>query len=270
VLAGLTRVRSFSQDDAHIFCSPDQIQDEVATTIRMIGECYRDIGFEARAYLATRPEKYQGTPELWEQAESLLRRALEQAGSSYVMDEGGGAFYAPKIDFRVLDALQREHQLGTIQVDYTLPERFDLKYSTPEGGEARPAMIHRAMLGSLERFIGILIEHFAGALPVWLSPVQAAVLPITDRVESFARQVHDGLRAKGFRAALDLRNEKIGHKIRDAQMQKVPFMLIIGDRESQAGSVSVRTRSEGDRGALPVAEFESMLSNLITTRALKP
>ncbi len=270
VLAGLTRVRSFSQDDAHIFCSPDQIQEEVASCIRMIGECYRDIGFEARAYLATRPEKYQGTPELWEQAESLLRRALEQAGSSYAVDDGGGAFYAPKIDFRVLDALQREHQLGTIQVDYTLPERFDLKYSTSEGGEARPAMIHRAMLGSLERFIGILIEHFAGALPVWLSPVQAAVLPITDRVENFARQVHDGLRAKGFRAALDLRNEKIGHKIRDAQMQKVPFMLIIGDRESQAGSVSVRTRSEGDRGAVPVAEFESMLSNLITTRALKP
>jgi threonyl-tRNA synthetase len=270
VLAGLTRVRSFAQDDAHIFCTHDQIQAEVTNTIRMINECYRDIGFESRVYLATRPEKYQGTIELWDQAEALLKRAIEQADAPYQIDPGGGAFYAPKIDFKVLDALQREHQLGTIQVDYTLPERFDLKYITPEGGEARPAMIHRAMLGSLERFIGILIEHYAGALPVWLAPVQVTVLPITDRVMEFAAGVRAALRTKGYRVTLDSRNEKIGHKIREAQLQKVPFMLVVGDREAETGAVAVRNRSEGDRGAMPLAEFESMLADLVTTRALKP
>ncbi|HEY3174673.1 MAG TPA: threonine--tRNA ligase [Candidatus Polarisedimenticolia bacterium] len=270
VLAGLTRVRSFSQDDAHIFCTPDQLEDEVRGCIRMINECYRDIGFEARVYLATRPEKFQGTIEMWDRAEALLKRAIEQEGGPYQIDPGGGAFYAPKIDFRVLDALAREHQLGTIQMDYTLPERFDLKYAGPEGGEARPVMIHRAMLGSLERFIGILTEHYAGAFPAWLAPVQAIVLPITDRVIPFGRQVRDGLHAKGFRATMDARNEKIGHKIREAQLQKIPFMLVIGDREAQAGAVAVRTRSEGDRGAMPVSGFEAMLSDIVTTRALKP
>ena len=270
VLAGLTRVRSFSQDDAHIFCTPDQVQDEVASVITMMMECYRDIGFTARVYLATRPEKYQGTIEMWDKAEALLARGIEQAGTRHEIDAGGGAFYAPKIDFRVLDALQREHQLGTIQLDYTLPERFDLKYNTPEGGDARPVMIHRALLGSLERFIGILIEHYAGALPVWLSPVQATVLPITDRVIPFARVVRESLHAKGFRVTIDSRNEKIGHKIREAQLQKVPYMLVVGDREAEGGAVSVRTRSEGDRGAMPIAEFESMLAGVVAEKALKP
>jgi threonyl-tRNA synthetase len=270
VLAGLTRVRSFSQDDAHIFCTPEQVQDEVRGVIRMISACYRDFGFDARIYLSTRPEKAQGSVEMWERAQALLRGALEQEGIPYRVSEGEGAFYAPKIDFLVLDALQREHQLGTVQVDYTLPERFDLKYSAAEGGEGRPVMIHRAMLGSLERFIGILVEHFAGAFPVWLAPVQAIVLPITDRVNEAAAAVRASLKSGGFRVALDARNEKIGAKIREAQLNKIPFMLVMGDREAQAGSVSVRTRTEGDRGAMPLDEFRRMLDDVVKTRALRP
>ncbi|HKY33572.1 MAG TPA: threonine--tRNA ligase [Candidatus Polarisedimenticolia bacterium] len=270
VLAGLTRVRSFSQDDAHIFCAPEQAQEEVRSTIRMITSSYRDFGFEARIYLSTRPAKAQGSAELWQRAEALLKGALEEEGTAWRENPGEGAFYAPKIDFLVLDALQREHQLGTIQVDFTMPERFDLKYASAEGGEARPVMIHRAMLGSLERFIGILVEHFAGAFPVWLAPVQAVVLPITDRVMEAASAAHRSLRAKGFRVALDGRSEKIGHKIRDAQLQKIPFMLVIGDREAEAGTVAVRSRSEGDRGAVPLAQFETMLAQLVSARALKP
>lgn len=270
VLAGLTRVRSFSQDDAHIFCTRDQIQDEVRSVIKMIGECYADFDFQARIYLSTRPTKAQGESELWRGAEELLKGALEQAGVDYRLNPGEGAFYAPKIDFMVLDALQREHQLGTIQLDFTMPELFDLKYVTPEGGEARPAMIHRAMLGSLERFIGILIEHFAGAFPLWLAPVQAAVMPITDRVLEHARRVRTVLNAQGFRVTLDERPEKIGHKIRDAQLQKIPFMLIVGDREAQADTVAVRTRSEGDRGTMPLPDLVRLMSELVATRALKP
>ncbi len=270
VLAGLTRVRSFSQDDAHVFCTPDQLEDELAGVIRMIRECYSVFGFETRVYLSTRPEKSQGSVEMWDRAETLLKAALARDATPHRIAAGEGAFYAPKIDFIVLDALQREHQLGTVQMDFTLPERFDLKYVTPEGGEGRPVMIHRAMLGSLERFIGILTEHYAGAFPVWLAPVQTAILPITDRVVEYARGVRDSLREKGFRVTIDERNEKIGHKIRDAQLQKVPFMLVIGDREAGAGQVAVRTRSEGDRGAVPLAEFESTLLDSVNTRSLMP
>ena len=270
VTAGLTRVRSFSQDDAHIFCTPEQVEEEIAGVIRMIHECYSVFGFEARVYLSTRPEKSQGTVEQWERAEAMLRRALERAATSYTLNPGGGAFYAPKIDFMVLDALQREHQLGTVQADYTLPERFDLKYAAPEGGEARPVMIHRAMLGSLERFIGILVEHFAGAFPVWLAPVQAAVLPITDRVAGFAERTRDRLKQSGLRVTVDASHEKIGHKIREAQLQKIPYMLVIGDREADSGSVSVRTRSQGDRGAMPLEQFVQEIEGAVRTRALAP
>jgi len=270
VLAGLTRVRSFSQDDAHIFCTPDQLEDELAGVIRMIRECYSVFGFETRIYLSTRPEKSQGSVEMWDRAEALLKAALARDATPHRIAAGEGAFYAPKIDFIVLDALQREHQLGTVQMDFTLPERFDLKYVTPEGGEGRPVMIHRAMLGSLERFIGILTEHYAGAFPVWLAPVQAAILPITDRVVEYARGVRDSLMKQGVRVVVDERNEKIGHKIRDAQLQKVPFMLVIGDREAADGQVAVRTRSEGDRGAVPLAEFESTLLDLVKNRSLTP
>ena len=270
VLAGLTRVRSFSQDDAHIFCAPDQIESEVRGVARMILDCYRDFGFEASIALATRPEKALGDASVWDRAEGLLMKALEAEGIPFRISPGEGNFYAPKIDFMVLDALGRAHQLGTIQLDFMMPERFDLKYTTPDGGDGRPAMIHRAMLGSVERFIGILTEHFAGAFPVWLAPVQVSILPITDRVIDFARKVHDGLHEKMFRVSLDLRNEKIGFKIREAQLSKVPFMLVIGDREAESGTVAVRSRSEGDRGAMPVAQFEAMLADLVHTRALKP
>ncbi len=270
VTAGLTRVRSFAQDDAHIFCTPEQVEEEVAGVIRMIIECYAVFGFEARVYLSTRPEKSQGTAAQWEAAEAMLRRALERAGTGYKLNPGGGAFYAPKIDFMVLDALRREHQLGTVQADYTLPERFDLKYAAPEGGEGRPVMIHRAMLGSLERFIGILVEHFAGAFPVWLSPVQATILPITDRVAVHAGSVRDRLKEAGLRVTMDASNEKIGHKIREAQLQKIPYMLVIGDREAQAGAVSVRTRSQGDRGAMPIETLVQEIEAAVRTRALTP
>ena len=236
----------------------------------MFAACYGDFGFEPRIHLSTRPEKAQGSAEQWAGAEALLRGALEAEKVQWKLSPGEGAFYAPKIDFLVTDALQREHQLGTIQVDYTLPERFDLKYQAADGHEGRPAMIHRAMLGSLERFIGILVEHFAGAFPVWLAPVQAVLIPITDRVTDRAAQVRDELKKAGFRVTIDPRNEKMGAKIRDAQLQKIPFMLVLGDREAEAGTVAVRSRSEGDRGAMPVAEFKKMLENLVSTRALKP
>ena len=268
VLAGLTRVRSFSQDDAHIFCTHDQIEAEVRGVIRMILDCYKDFGFESVIHFATRPEKAQGDVKLWMDAERRLEAALKAEGVPYQVSAGEGAFYAPKIDFMVRDALLRQHQLGTIQVDFTLPERFDLRYSAPEGGEQRPAMIHRAMLGSLERFIGILIEHFAGAFPVWLAPVQVAILPITDRAIDHGQGVVARLKAAGFRAIMDARSEKIGAKIRDAQLQKIPFMLVLGDREVQSGTVSVRHRTEGDRGAMAVDAFQVMLADLVARRAL--
>ena len=268
VLAGLTRVRSFSQDDAHIFCTHDQIEAEVRGVIRMVLDCYRDFGFESVIHFATRPEKAQGDVKLWMDAERRLEAALKAEGVAYQVSPGEGAFYAPKIDFMVRDALLRQHQLGTIQVDFTLPERFDLRYSAPEGGEQRPAMIHRAMLGSLERFIGILIEHFAGAFPVWLAPVQVAILPITDRAIDHGQGVVTRLKAAGFRAIMDARSEKIGAKIRDAQLQKIPFMLVLGDREVQSGTVSVRHRTEGDRGAMAVDAFQVMLADLVARRAL--
>jgi len=268
VLAGLTRVRSFSQDDAHIFCTHDQIEAEVRGVIRMVLDCYRDFGFESVIHFATRPEKAQGDVKLRMDAERRLEAALKAEGVAYQVSPGEGAFYAPKIDFMVRDALLRQHQLGTIQVDFTLPERFDLRYSAPEGGEQRPAMIHRAMLGSLERFIGILIEHFAGAFPVWLAPVQVAILPITDRAIDHGQGVVTRLKAAGFRAIMDARSEKIGAKIRDAQLQKIPFMLVLGDREVQSGTVSVRHRTEGDRGAMAVDAFQVMLADLVARRAL--
>jgi len=268
VLAGLTRVRSFSQDDAHIFCTHDQIEAEVRGVIRMILDCYKDFGFESVIHLSTRPEKAQGDVKLWMDAEKRLEAALKAEGVAYQVSPGEGAFYAPKIDFMVRDALLRQHQLGTIQVDFTLPELFDLRYSAPEGGEGRPAMIHRAMLGSIERFIGILIEHFAGAFPVWLAPVQVAVLPITDRASEHGHGVAARLKAAGFRAIMDARSEKIGAKIRDAQLQKIPFMLVLGDREVQDGTISVRHRTEGDRGAMAVDAFQTMLADLVARRTL--
>jgi threonyl-tRNA synthetase len=271
VTAGLFRVRSFSQDDAHIFCTHDQIYQEISSVSRTILELYRTFGFEkVGIYLSTKPEKAQGTSETWEKAEAMLKRALDDQKLAYKVDAGAGSFYGPKIDFIVTDALGREWQLGTTQLDFTLPERFDLKYAAADGKEERPVMIHRAMLGSLERFIGVMIEHFGGALPLWLAPVQAALLPVTERVNGYAREILALLEERGFRIEIDDRNEKIGAKIRDAQINKVPYMLVLGDREAAARTVSVRNRSEGDKGAIPLDAFVSLLDEGVRTKALKP
>jgi threonyl-tRNA synthetase len=253
-VAGLTRVRSFCQDDAHIFCTPDQVRDEVLGVVRMLLECYRLFGFDATVVLSTRPEERAGDDALWDRAEQALSEALEYDGHPYRTAEGEGAFYGPKIDFTIRDALQREHQLGTIQLDYVLPERFDLRYIDAEDQEQRPVMIHRAMLGSLERFIGILIEHCAGAFPFWLAPEQVRVLSITERTARYAEQVREELERGGLRSAADVRNEKIGAKIRQAQVEKTPLMLVVGDREAEAGTVAVRLRQGGDQGAEQLEE----------------
>jgi threonyl-tRNA synthetase len=256
VTAGLTRVRSFAQDDAHIFCTQEQIPTEVASVTRMILECYALFDFEVKIVLSTRPEDRAGDDQLWDRAEVALRSALEDQGYEFTVAEGEGAFYGPKIDFIVKDALKREHQLGTIQLDYVLPERFDLGYIDAEDNPQRPVMIHRAMLGSLERFFGILVEHTGGAFPFWLAPEQVRVLSITERTGDYAKKIASRLGDSGLRAEADLRNEKIGAKIREAQLAKVPIMLIVGDREAAEGAVAVRLRKQGDQGAVDLERLE--------------
>jgi len=253
-VGGLTRVRSFAQDDAHIFCTPEQVRDEVLSVVQMVLECYDLFGFDASIVLSTRPEDRAGEDALWDHSEEALRSALEHGGRAFRVAEGDGAFYGPKIDFIIKDALEREHQLGTIQLDYVLPERFDLRFIDAEDQEQRPVMIHRAMLGSLERFIGILIEHCAGWFPFWLAPEQVRVLSITERTAAYAEQIRAKLAEKGLRAALDVRNEKIGAKIRQAQLEKTPLMLVLGDREAEAGSVAARLGRGGDQGAMKLED----------------
>jgi threonyl-tRNA synthetase len=254
--AGLTRVRTFAQDDAHIFCTPEQVPEEVESLTRMILECYTLCGFPSvQILLSTRPPDRAGSDELWDRAEAALAAALERAGHAYTLCPGEGAFYGPKIDFIVQDALKREHQLGTIQLDYNLPERFDLIFIDAEDREHRPVMIHRAMLGSIERFLGILIEHCAADFPLWLAPEQMRVLSITERAAAYAEGVCERLQTEGFRARTDARNEKIGAKIRQAELDKIPFMLVVGDREAEAGTVAVRAHKKGDQGARTLDEF---------------
>lgn len=248
-VSGLTRVRTFSQDDAHIFCSEAQVQGEVLSVVRMILECYELFEFRVKIVLSTRPEKRAGDDALWDRAEEALREALKAGGREFETAEGDGAFYGPKIDFIVLDALSREHQLGTIQLDYVLPERFNLRFIDSDDSEQRPVMIHRAMLGSLERFMGILIEHCGGGFPFWLAPEQIRVLSITERTAEYAQKTVGTLRDRGFRAEADVRNDKIGAKIREAQLARVPAMLVVGDREGESGKVAVRLRGHGDLGA---------------------
>ena len=268
VTHGLTRVRTFCQDDAHIYCMPEQMKEEMASFLAFIKNVYHTFGFdELQVNLSTRPESRLGSDEIWDQAEGALAGALEEAGMPYQINPGDGAFYGPKIDFKVLDALKRPWQLGTLQVDYSMPSRFGLIYVKADGSEGTPVMLHRAILGSLERFMGILIEHCAGAFPTWLAPVQIAVLPITDRAHDFARSVRDKALDLGVRVDLDLRNEKVNAKIRDAQLAKVPYMLVIGDREAAAGTVSVRHRQRGDLGAQPLDGFFDGLLQEIRTRA---
>ena len=256
VLHGLTRVRGFTQDDAHIFCRPDQVESEISRALEFSLFILRSFGLsDFRAYLANRPYKYVGDPADWDKATEALRRAVEAHAIPYEVDEGGGAFYGPKIDLKVNDALGREWQLSTIQFDFNLPVRFDLAYVGEDGQPHRPYMVHRALLGSMERFFGVLIEHFAGAFPVWLSPVQAQIIPIADRHVAYARGVEQKLRAAGIRAEVDDSNERMQAKIRNAQLQKIPYMLIVGDKEQEAGAVAVRLRSGEDLKARPVDEF---------------
>jgi len=267
VTHGLTRVRTFCQDDAHIYCTPDQMKEEMASFLAFIKNVYHTFGFdEMKVELSTRPEKRLGSDEMWDQAEGALAGALVEAGVPYQINAGDGAFYGPKIDFSVLDALKRPWQLGTLQVDYSMPARFGLIYVKPDGGEGVPVMLHRAILGSLERFMGILIEHCAGAFPTWLAPVQLTVLPITDRAHAHALAIRDQAMDLGLRVEVDLRNEKVNAKIRDAQLQKIPYMLVLGDREAAAGTVSVRHRQRGDLGVQPLDAFFALISQEIRSR----
>jgi threonyl-tRNA synthetase len=254
-LAGLTRVRQFSQDDCHVYLREDQIASEVQFLMDFILGYYEAFGLTASVKFATRPEQRIGDDAMWDRAESALKAALEATGKPYTINEGDGAFYGPKIDFDVTDALGRAWQLGTIQLDYAAPERFDMTYVGEDNAEHRPVVIHRAVSGSLERFIAILIEHFAGAFPLWLAPVQAIVLPIADRHAEYAREVAAALDAAGLRAEVDERQEKVNYKIREAQLQKIPYMLVVGDRESAEKAVAVRSRAKGDLGARPLTQF---------------
>ncbi len=257
---GLFRVRGFTQDDAHIFCAPEKIEEEVRFTVQFCLKILKRFGFsDIEAYLSTRPEKAVGEQAAWDQATASLRNALEAEGLKYDVDEGGGAFYGPKIDMKIKDALGRQWQLGTIQFDFNLPERFDLTYVGEDGKEHRPYMVHRALLGSLERFFGILIEHYAGAFPTWLAPTQVMVMPITDGQLDYAKTVINTLKGDEIRAEGDLVNDKIGAKIRRAQLAKCPYMLIIGGREAEAGQVAVRSREKGDLGVMSLEDFRAMI-----------
>ena len=268
VLSGLTRVRQFSQDDAHCFVMESQIAEEVERLLRLVRRIYGDFGLKPEMKFSTRPPEFLGTVDTWNHAEADLKRALEAAGEPYAIDAGGGAFYGPKIDFDVTDAIGRKWQCATIQLDYMQAERFNLTYIGADNAEHRPVIIHRAIFGSFERFIALLIEHFAGAWPLWLAPVQAVVLPISDRHLAYAGAVRDQLASAGLRVELDERQEKIGYKIREAQLQKVPYMLVTGDREAAECAVSVRSRSAGDLGARPLQDFIAAAGEEIRTKTL--
>ena len=266
-LHGMFRVRCFTQDDAHILLAPEQIKDEVIRIAKLFDEVYSLFGLPYKIELSTMPEDHIGSVEDWDIATSALADAITSIGKEYTVNPGDGAFYGPKLDFHIQDSLGRTWQCGTIQLDYQLPGRFDLEYTGADGEKHCPVMIHRVVFGSIERFIGIITEHFAGAFPVWLSPVQAKVMPITDRTSDYAKDVAAKLSAAGVRVETDLRNEKIGYKIREAQMQKTPYMLVIGDREAESGAVAVRTRSGEDLGAMPLDAFIERITGEIKSRS---
>jgi threonyl-tRNA synthetase len=271
VVTGLTRVRTFSQDDAHIFCTPGQIEDEVSSLFNLVFEVYDLFGFtDVKIRLATRPEKAIGDEEVWRHAEKVLEGCLaSREGADFTIDEGGGSFYGPKIDFDVHDALGRAWQLATIQLDFQMPDRFDLSYVDADGVEKRPVMIHRAILGSLERFFGVMIEHFGGDMPPWLAPEQARVLPITDAVNEYAATVVAELRRYGLRAEVDGRSEKLGYKIRDGETMKVPYLLVVGQREADDGSVALRLRHRRDEGSQPLADVVQRIVKAVKSRSLE-
>ncbi len=267
-LHGLFRVRCFTQDDAHIFMTPEQMKDEIKGVVSIFDEIYSTFALSYKIELSTMPEDHMGDEATWRMAEDTLKAAIEELGKPYEINEGDGAFYGPKLDFHLSDSIGRTWQCGTIQLDFQMPERFELEYVGEDGQKHRPVMIHRALLGSIERFIGVITEHFAGAFPVWLSPVQVKVMTITDRSRDWAVEAAKRLEAMGVRVETDLRNEKIGYKIREAQSKKIPYMLVIGDKEAEAGTVAVRTRAGGDKGAMPLDEFASALLEQIRTRSL--
>ena len=269
-LHGLMRVRCFTQDDAHIFMTPEQIRDEIKGVAGLINQVYSLFGFKYHVELSTRPEDSMGSDEDWELATSSLKGALDDLGLDYVINEGDGAFYGPKIDFHLVDAIGRTWQCGTIQLDFQLPQRFELEYIGADGEKHRPIMIHRVCFGSIERFIGILIEHFAGAFPTWLAPVQVKVLPISEKYEEYAKSVKAALDAADIRAEIDLRSEKIGYKIREAQGQKIPYMLVVGQKEQADGTVSVRSRFKGDEGAEDLNVFIANIKAEIAGRVNRP
>ncbi len=267
-LHGLMRVRCFTQDDAHIFMMPSQIKDEIIGVAKMIDSFYKLFGFEYHMELSTRPENFIGTIETWDMATEALREALDELGKPYKINEGDGAFYGPKIDFHLRDSIGRTWQCGTIQLDLQMPERFDLTYVGPDGEKHRPVMIHRVIFGSIERFIAILTEHFAGAFPVWLAPVQVMVMPISERQAEYAKKVVDKLEELEIRAEVDLRNEKIGYKIREAQLGKIPYMLVVGEKEVENNQIAVRSRKNGDEGVLSVDAFVDRITKEIKTREI--
>ena len=270
-LHGLLRVRHFTQDDAHIFCTPEQMEEECRTVVRLIMDIYKDFGFEqVRVKLSTRPEHRIGSDEIWDRLEGALARALESMGMSYELFPGEGAFYGPKLEFVLRDAIGRDWQCGTLQVDMNLPERFDLEYVAEDNTRQRPVMLHRALFGSLERFTGILIEHYAGALPAWLAPVQAVVLSIAERHAEYAQQVADALRRQGFRVETDLRNEKINYKIREHSVHKIPYLLVVGDQERESGGVAVRARGNLNLGSMPLDGFIARLREEIERKSPAP
>ena len=269
-LHGLMRVRCFNQDDAHIFMMPEQIRDEIKGVAQLIDSVYKLFGFEYHVELSTRPEDSMGSDEDWEMATSALQGALDDLGLNYVVNEGDGAFYGPKIDFHLVDCIGRTWQCGTIQLDFQMPQRFNLEYIGADGEKHRPIMIHRVAFGSVERFIGILIEHFAGAFPTWLAPVQVKVLPISEKYEEYAKSVKAQLDEAGIRAEIDLRSEKIGYKIREAQTQKIPYMLVVGQKEEADGTVSVRSRFKGDEGSRELSCFISDVKEEIAGRVNRP
>ncbi|NBH72930.1 threonine--tRNA ligase [Clostridiaceae bacterium] len=269
-LHGLMRVRCFTQDDAHIFMMPEQIKEEIMGVARLIDSVYKLFGFQYHVELSTRPEDSMGSDEDWEMATEGLRAALGELGLDYVVNEGDGAFYGPKIDFHLVDAIGRTWQCGTIQLDFQMPQRFELEYIGADGEKHRPIMIHRVAFGSIERFIGILIEHFAGAFPTWLAPVQVKVLPISDKFMEYAREVTEKLDKAGIRVELDVRSEKIGYKIREAQMQKVPYMLVVGQKEAEEGVVAVRSRFLGDEGQKSLEDFIAAVKHEIAQKEIRP
>jgi len=265
-LHGLMRVRCFTQDDAHIFMRDDQIEDQIKGVTKLINEVYTQFGFEYFVELSTRPEDSMGSDEDWEMATNGLKKALEDMGLDYIVNEGDGAFYGPKIDFHLRDSLGRTWQCGTIQLDFQMPQRFDLEYTAEDGSKKRPIMIHRVCFGSIERFIGILIEHFAGKFPVWLAPVQVKVIPVSEKSMDYAAGVYEKLKAAGIRTELDHKDEKVGYKIRQAQLEKVPYMLVLGEKEAAEGAITVRSRDKGDLGAAGLDGFIEDIKRMIETK----